>query len=42
MSRLYPIKFTPITQYRIWGGNKLNAAVSDELKIENLGEFGMK
>ena len=39
MKKLYPIKFKPITQYRIWGGNKLNQAVSDDLKIENLGEI---
>ncbi|MBA5629327.1 type I phosphomannose isomerase catalytic subunit [Moheibacter lacus] len=39
MNKLYPIKFKPITQYRIWGGNKLNQAVSDDLKIENLGEI---
>ncbi len=36
---LYPLKFKPITQYRIWGGNKLNLAVSAELQMENLGEI---
>lgn len=36
---LYPLKFKPITQYRIWGGNKLNQAVSAELQMENLGEI---
>jgi len=36
---LYPLKFKPITQYRIWGGNKLNQAVSADLQMENLGEI---
>ncbi len=39
MIELYPIKFLPITQYRIWGGNILNQYVSDEFKMENLGEI---
>ena len=39
MSSLYPIKFQPITQYRIWGGNRLNEAVSPELQIDKLGEI---
>ena len=39
MIELYPIKFQPITQYRIWGGNILNQYVSDEFKMENLGEI---
>lgn len=37
--KLYPLKFEPITQYRIWGGNRLNAAVASELRIEKLGEI---
>jgi len=37
--KLYPLKFEPITQYRIWGGNRLNAAVAPELRIEKLGEI---
>lgn len=37
--KLYPLKFIPITQYRIWGGNKLNIAVPENLKINNLGEI---
>lgn len=37
--KLYPLKFQPITQYRIWGGHKLNAAVSKELQMDNLGEI---
>lgn len=39
MNRLYPLKFKPLTQYRIWGGNKLNQAVPAELQMENLGEI---
>lgn len=35
----YPIKFRPITQYRIWGGNKLNAFVPKELQLDRLGEI---
>lgn len=37
--KLYPLKFTPITHYRIWGGSKLNTAVSKELHMDNLGEI---
>lgn len=37
--KLYPLKFTPITHYRIWGGSKLNAAVPKELQMDNLGEI---
>lgn len=37
--KLYPFKFQPITQYRIWGGNKLNQAVSKELQLDKLGEI---
>jgi len=36
---LYPLKFKPITQYRIWGGNKLNAFVPEDLRMDNLGEI---
>lgn len=39
MMPLYPLKFKPLTQYRIWGGNKLNLAVPGELQMENLGEI---
>lgn len=39
MNSLYPIKFTPITQYRIWGGNRLNEVVPKDLQIEKLGEI---
>lgn len=37
--KLYPLKFTPITYYRIWGGSKLNSAVPKELQMDNLGEI---
>jgi mannose-6-phosphate isomerase len=39
MSKLYPIKFIPITQYRIWGGNKLNQFLPNELHMNKLGEI---
>lgn len=39
MKELYPLKFKPIAQYRIWGGNKLNAAVPTDLQMDNLGEI---
>lgn len=35
----YPIKFQPIAQYRIWGGNTLNQYVGEEFKMDNLGEI---
>lgn len=39
MNKLYPLKFTPIPQYRIWGGNKLNSILPEDLQMENLGEI---
>ena len=39
MKKLYPIKFKPIPQYRIWGGNQLNSILPKENQIENLGEI---
>ncbi|MFA7686402.1 MAG: type I phosphomannose isomerase catalytic subunit [Moheibacter sp.] len=39
MSALYPLKFLPQPQYRIWGGNKLNEVLPTELQMENLGEI---
>lgn len=39
MNELYPLKFEPILQYRIWGGNKLNAFLPQESQMENLGEI---
>lgn len=38
-SELYPLKFKPISQYRIWGGNKLNQILPEDARIENLGEI---
>lgn len=39
MNKLYPIKFKPISQYRIWGGNNLNEVLSQDLQMDNLGEI---
>lgn len=39
MIELYPLKFRPIPQYRIWGGNKLNQVLPKENQMENLGEI---
>jgi mannose-6-phosphate isomerase len=35
---LYPLKFTPISKYKIWGGNKLNTELNKGFDIENCGE----
>ena len=35
---LYPLKFTPLSKYRIWGGNKLNTVLNKGFKEENIGE----
>ncbi|MEJ2112711.1 MAG: class I mannose-6-phosphate isomerase, partial [Flavobacteriaceae bacterium] len=35
---LYPLKFTPISKYRIWGGNKLNTVLNKGFDGENIGE----
>ncbi|WP_372753199.1 type I phosphomannose isomerase catalytic subunit [Mariniflexile sp.] len=35
---LYPIKFTPIFKYRIWGGNKLKTVLNKEYDQEHVGE----
>ncbi len=35
---LYPLKFTPISKYKIWGGNKLNTELNKGFEIENCGE----
>ncbi|WP_308993505.1 type I phosphomannose isomerase catalytic subunit [Mariniflexile litorale] len=35
---LYPIKFTPIYKYRIWGGNKLKTVLNKNYTQENIGE----
>jgi mannose-6-phosphate isomerase len=39
MSKLYPIKFQPIPQYRIWGGNQLNEVLPKVSQVNNLGEI---
>lgn len=36
---LYPLKFKPITQYRIWGGDRLNSVLPKDEQIDNLGEI---
>lgn len=36
--KLYPLKFTPISKYRIWGGNKLNTELNKGFNAENIGE----
>lgn len=38
-SELYPLKFKPIPQYRIWGGNKLNEILPEDSQMKNLGEI---
>ncbi|HBK84019.1 MAG TPA: mannose-6-phosphate isomerase, partial [Flavobacterium sp.] len=35
---LYPLKFTPISKYRIWGGNKLNTVLNKGFNSEDIGE----
>lgn len=35
---LYPLKFTPIPKYRIWGGNKLDTVLNKGFNTENCGE----
>lgn len=35
---LYPLTFSPISKYRIWGGNKLNTTLNKGFTIENCGE----
>lgn len=35
---LYPLKFTPLSKYRIWGGNKLNAVLNKGFNDEIIGE----
>lgn len=36
--QLYPLKFTPISKYRMWGGNKLNEVLNKGFEGENNGE----
>lgn len=35
---LYPLKFEPVYQYRIWGGNKLKAVLDKDINEANIGE----
>jgi mannose-6-phosphate isomerase len=35
---LYPLKFTPLSKYRIWGGNKLNTILNKGFQTDNIGE----
>lgn len=35
---LYPLKFKPISKYRIWGGDKLNTELNKGFKDKNIGE----
>jgi mannose-6-phosphate isomerase len=35
---LYPLKFTPISKYKIWGGNKLDTVLNKGFNTENCGE----
>lgn len=35
---LYPLKFKPLSKYRIWGGNKLNAVLNKGFNDEIIGE----
>lgn len=35
---LYPIKFTPLYKYRIWGGDKLKTVLNKQYTEENIGE----
>lgn len=36
--KLYPLRFTPISKYRIWGGNKLNTVLDKGFEGEMIGE----
>ncbi|MFD1316827.1 type I phosphomannose isomerase catalytic subunit [Namhaeicola litoreus] len=35
---LYPLKFDPIFQYRIWGGNKLKTFLNKNISTDHIGE----
>lgn len=35
---LYPLKFTPISKYRMWGGNKLNTVLNKQFDQQQIGE----
>ena len=36
--KLYPLKFTPLYKYRIWGGEKLKTELSKNYTEDNIGE----
>ncbi|XCF05940.1 type I phosphomannose isomerase catalytic subunit [Tamlana crocina] len=36
--KLYPLKFTPLYKYRIWGGEKLKTVLHKNYSEENIGE----
>lgn len=36
--KLYPLKFTPLYKYRIWGGEKLKTKLNKTYTEENIGE----
>jgi len=36
--KLYPLKFTPLYKYRIWGGEKLKTELHKDYTEENIGE----
>ena len=36
--KLYPLKFTPLYKYRIWGGEKLKTKLNKKYTEENIGE----
>jgi mannose-6-phosphate isomerase len=35
---LYPLKFTPISKYRMWGGDKLNTVLNKQFEQQQVGE----
>ncbi|MFL3660267.1 MAG: type I phosphomannose isomerase catalytic subunit [Polaribacter sp.] len=36
--KLYPLKFTPVFKYRLWGGEKLKSVLNKEYSETNIGE----
>lgn len=36
--KLYPLKFTPVFKYRLWGGDKLKSVLNKEYSETNIGE----
>lgn len=36
--KLYPLKFTPLYKYRIWGGEKLKIVLNKDYKEDSIGE----